>query len=75
MNLRANLLGTERVLDEAGAIDRYSFLRDSYLQRREVLIYDGNPPKKNDDDDFNLDELDEPDEPKKPAAAEPAPKK
>jgi len=71
LNLRANLLGTERVLDEAGAIDRYSFLRDSYLQRREVLIYDGNPPKKMDDDDFDLEELDEPEQ---PAGPEPATK-
>jgi phospholipid-binding lipoprotein MlaA len=25
-------------------MDRYSFLRDSYLQRREYLINDGKPP-------------------------------
>ncbi len=72
VNLRANLLGTEKVLDEAGAVDRYSFLRDSYLQRREVLIYDGNPPKKTGDDDFDLDELDQPEQ---PATPESAPKK
>ena len=40
---RANLLEAEKFLDTA-AIDRYSFLRDAYLQRREYLIYDGNPP-------------------------------
>ena len=42
VNLRANLLAAERVLDEA-AIDRYAFLRDAYLQRRLSQIHDGNP--------------------------------
>lgn len=41
---RARLLDTEKVLDEA-ALDKYSFLRDSYLQHRRSLIYDGNPPR------------------------------
>jgi phospholipid-binding lipoprotein MlaA len=72
VNLRSNLLDTEKVLDEAGAVDKYSFLRDAFLQRREVLIHDGNPPKKNGDDDFSLDELDEPET---PAAKKPAPEK
>ncbi len=54
VNLRSNLLDTEKVLDEAGAVDRYSFLRDAFLQRREVLIYDGNRPKKNGDDDEEI---------------------
>ena len=75
VNIRARLLDTEKVLNEAGAVDRYSFLRDAYLQRREVLIYDGNPPKKKNDDDFTLDELNEMNEPQQPAAAEKAPKK
>jgi phospholipid-binding lipoprotein MlaA len=43
VNVRANLLEAERVLNQA-AIDRYAFLRDAYLQRRRNLIYDGNPP-------------------------------
>lgn len=41
---RANLLGAEKVLEEA-ALDRYEFVRDGYQQRREYLIYDGNPPE------------------------------
>ena len=41
---RANLLHAETFLDTA-AIDRYSFLRDTYLQRREYLVHDGNPPR------------------------------
>lgn len=56
VNLRSNLLETDKVLEEAGAIDRYSFLRDSFLQRREALIYDGNPPKKDGEDEFVFDD-------------------
>jgi phospholipid-binding lipoprotein MlaA len=25
--------------------DRYGFIRDAFLQRRQFLIYDGNPPE------------------------------
>ena len=72
VNRRSNLLDTEKVLDEAGAVDRYSFLRDAYLQRREALIYDGNPPKKDDEEDFVFDDEIEAG---KPQAAEPVPTK
>lgn len=41
---RAELLDAEKILDEA-AIDEYAFVRDAYLQRRLNLIYDGNPPR------------------------------
>jgi len=41
---RAQLLPAEGLLKEA-AMDRYSFLRDAYLQRRLSLIHDGNPPR------------------------------
>lgn len=41
---RAQLLDNEGLLDGA-VIDRYSFIRDAYLQRRENLVYDGNPPQ------------------------------
>ena len=40
---RARLLTAEKVL-EGAALDRYSFLRDSYLARRRNLVWDGNPP-------------------------------
>jgi len=40
VNTRANLLEAEKILDTA-AMDRYSFLRDTYLQRREYLVHDG----------------------------------
>ncbi|MDP1680308.1 MAG: VacJ family lipoprotein [Burkholderiales bacterium] len=41
---RARLLDAEKVLDEA-ALDPYTFLRDAYIQQRRSLIYDGNPPR------------------------------
>jgi len=47
---RSNLLDEEKVLDEA-AIDRYSFIRDAYLQHRQNLVYDGNPPREKYDDE------------------------
>jgi len=50
IDTRANLLKAEKVLDQA-ALDEYSYIRDAYLQRRENLVYDGNPPKKEDDFD------------------------
>jgi len=52
LSKRASLLDQEKVLDEA-MIDRYSFIRDAYLQRRKNLIYDGNPPREKFDDDEN----------------------
>jgi len=43
VNQRANLLDASQLLEDA-AFDKYSFLRDSYLQRRRNQVYDGNPP-------------------------------
>ncbi len=40
---RAGLLIATEIM-EGAAIDRYSFVRDAYLQRRRHQIYDGNPP-------------------------------
>jgi len=60
VDTRANLLGAEKFLDTA-AVDRYSFLRDSYLQRREYLIYDGNPPTNTSNQPKTLKELEEED--------------
>ena len=45
---RANLLGASNILSEA-ALDPYTFLRDAYLRRRLLLVYDGNPPKTKED--------------------------
>ncbi len=47
---RAALLDQEKVLDEA-MIDRYEFIRDSYLQYRINQVYDGNPPRAKYDDE------------------------
>lgn len=43
VNTRANLLGASRLLDEI-ALDKYTFLRDAYLQRRRSLVFDGDAP-------------------------------
>ena len=40
---RAELLDASKVLD-AAALDPYSFVRESYFQRRRNLVYDGKPP-------------------------------
>ena len=46
---RARLLGSERLL-EGASLDAYSFVRDSYLQRRRNLVYDGDPPPLREED-------------------------
>ncbi|WKB51939.1 MlaA family lipoprotein [Eleftheria terrae] len=43
VDARANLLGATGMLDDA-ALDPYLFVRDAYLQRRQSLVYDGDPP-------------------------------
>lgn len=41
---RASLLSASDLLEKV-ALDRYTFVRDGYLQRRRSLIHDGNPPE------------------------------
>ena len=43
VNIRAGLLGASRVLDDI-ALDKYTFVRDAYLQRRRSLVFDGEDP-------------------------------
>jgi phospholipid-binding lipoprotein MlaA len=43
IDARANLNDALNILDTA-ALDRYTFVRESYLQRRRNLVYDGDPP-------------------------------
>lgn len=65
LDTRASLLGATALLDRV-ALDRYSFVRDAYLQRRLDAVYDGAPP------------LDDPfadDEPKSDKGAAPTPPK
>jgi phospholipid-binding lipoprotein MlaA len=42
--VRADLLGASDILEQA-ALDKYSFTRDAWLQRRRSLVYDGSPPR------------------------------
>lgn len=41
---RAGVMSSEKVINEATDGNRYDFIKNSYLQHREYLIYDGNPP-------------------------------
>jgi phospholipid-binding lipoprotein MlaA len=43
INTRASLLGASRVVDDI-ALDKYTFVRDAYLQRRRSLVFDGDAP-------------------------------
>lgn len=42
---RADNLATEKVVSEAASVDRYSFIKDAYFQRRNFLVNDGNLPE------------------------------
>jgi len=44
ISVRADLLNATNVFENA-ALDRYTFTRDAYLQRRLNAVYDGNPPE------------------------------
>ena len=44
IDTRAELLPAEKLVSEA-ALDKYSYFRSAYLQRRQHLIFDGNPPR------------------------------
>jgi phospholipid-binding lipoprotein MlaA len=47
---RSKYLSSSSLLGEA-AFDRYTFIRDAYIQRRRNRIYDGNPPLIEEDDE------------------------
>ena len=49
INRRADLLDAGQLLEDA-AFDKYSFMRDGYLQRRRNQIHDGNPPPLKEED-------------------------
>ncbi|HWY24695.1 MAG TPA: VacJ family lipoprotein [Nevskia sp.] len=66
---RANLLSTDSLLESQ--FDQYLFIRTAYLQHRQAMVYDGNPPPEdlglsNFDDDTNATNA------PTPAAAKPA---
>ncbi|MDD5321649.1 MAG: VacJ family lipoprotein [Methylococcales bacterium] len=48
---RADLMTSEKIVDEA-SVDRYDFIKNSYLQNREYLVHDGNPPEEENDPDL-----------------------
>jgi phospholipid-binding lipoprotein MlaA len=50
INARDELLPADKLITEA-ALDKYTFVRDGYLQRRRNMVYDGNPPRERDPDD------------------------
>lgn len=50
VDTRASLLDASSLMEEA-ALDRYEFLRDGYLQRRQSQVYDGDVPRQSSDDD------------------------
>lgn len=54
---RASLLDASNLLEDV-ALDRYEYLRDAYLQRRQSQVYDGNVPRQavvDDDGDSKAD--------------------
>lgn len=63
INVRAGLLSATKLIDEL-ALDKYVFVRNSYLQRRRSLVYDGDPPE----DSMPLESDDSSDPPPSPAA-------
>jgi phospholipid-binding lipoprotein MlaA len=68
VRLRASLLDAGNLIDDV-ALDKYAFIRDAFLQRRQNLIYEGDPPE---EDEPPLME-DPPGTGKAPAADVPAP--
>jgi phospholipid-binding lipoprotein MlaA len=55
LDIRAGLIDMENILDTA-ALDKYSYIREAYLSRREYLVYDGNPPREEVDENFLFDD-------------------
>lgn len=70
VNTRANLLDAGNLLDDV-ALDKYAFMRDAYLQRRQNLIYDGEPPEEDEPPEPQRQDLPEP--PAAPASGASAP--
>lgn len=51
---RSMLLGIDQQIEEA--FDPYALLRDAYVQRREYLVHDGNPPEEDFPEDSEFDD-------------------
>lgn len=50
LDLRASALQAETLVEQA-SLDKYTFIRRSYLQRRQYLVYDGAPPPPKEEDE------------------------
>jgi len=50
LDIRAQALEASTIIDKA-ALDRYTFIRRAYLQRREYLVHDGNVPSAKEEDE------------------------
>jgi len=70
VDYRADRLAAGEILEDA-APDNYVFLRDAYLQRRRNLVYDGNPPESEDEEDLWKDVDFEDKTPPRPATPSP----
>jgi len=57
VDLRSRASNAIRFVNES-ALDPYVFTREAWVQHRTFLIYDGNPPETDFEDDFGDDELD-----------------
>ncbi|MCB1932863.1 MAG: VacJ family lipoprotein [Candidatus Accumulibacter sp.] len=51
-DLRASFLPADKVIEEA-AFDKYSYIRDAYLQNRRSAIFDGDPPSPFAEDNYD----------------------
>ncbi len=51
---RSDLMQSEKLLDEA-SVDRYDFIKSTYLQRRNYLVHDGKVPQEASDDPWQDD--------------------
>ena len=49
VDIRSSLLPADKVVDEA-SLDKYAYLRNAYFQRRRNQIFDGRPPRTEDDE-------------------------
>jgi phospholipid-binding lipoprotein MlaA len=70
---RATLLDAGNLLEDA-ALDRYEFIRDGYMQRRQSQVYDGNVPRQADPADEATSNAEPAADPAGKAASEPATK-
>jgi phospholipid-binding lipoprotein MlaA len=61
VDTRARLLPLDATLERA--FDRYAFIRDAFLQRRQYQVFDGNPPQAPIDEFDDLDDLEDPGDP------------